>query len=283
MPSNGDHSPERESTPKSAKKQNEKIVDEEAKSERAARKRLRTGWRSGASESEKQRAIRLALNTQLPGGRKYSWLNQKPESVAETLGPEKARELGITTGKIAQELGIGEFQEAPTKLTIDFEGVRGAGFNMNKAELEAMIRDAGASDEQVEAVKKSNEPVLPTPRRPRTEKPSSPPPSAAPRRRAPKTKRSGEETTPVSAKKKQKTQEKQSTKPTERPTGDKVIEIVDLSDEQPFPASSAVSESSTLANPAHPAGKAARNYQSSNVVERLSCWKYQSFYHDHWV
>ena len=46
------------------------------KDERASRKRLRTEWRTGASEKEKKASLSVALN-QLGGNKKYSWLQSE--------------------------------------------------------------------------------------------------------------------------------------------------------------------------------------------------------------
>ncbi|KAI0406256.1 hypothetical protein F4802DRAFT_596282 [Xylaria palmicola] len=72
------------------------------------RRRRRAACGTGATEQETQLALRLA--TRRPGGKKkYSWLDQGPETVAQTLGRERAVELGIRTGKLARELKIGEY------------------------------------------------------------------------------------------------------------------------------------------------------------------------------
>ncbi|KAK5636499.1 hypothetical protein RRF57_012211 [Xylaria bambusicola] len=48
---------------------------EKEKTERAARKKLRTSWRTGATEREKETSLQLAIN-KMGGGKKYSWLDE---------------------------------------------------------------------------------------------------------------------------------------------------------------------------------------------------------------
>ncbi|RYP54270.1 hypothetical protein DL768_000844 [Monosporascus sp. mg162] len=78
---------------------------EQERAERAARKRLRTRWQTGCSETDRARALNVALG-KIGGGRQYSWLNQTSAAPAQTMGMTRARELNIHAGVIAQELGI---------------------------------------------------------------------------------------------------------------------------------------------------------------------------------
>ncbi|KAI1428410.1 hypothetical protein F5Y12DRAFT_789895 [Xylaria sp. FL1777] len=126
---------------------------EREKAERAARKEIRTSWRTDATEQEKETALRLAIN-KMGGGKKYSWLQQGPKTVAETLGQKRAVELGIKTGKLAKELKIGEYRGedgGPRHLAVNWEELRGAGINMTKEEFEKAQRDAGISEEEIRA------------------------------------------------------------------------------------------------------------------------------------
>ncbi|KAI8624567.1 hypothetical protein F5Y19DRAFT_480447 [Xylariaceae sp. FL1651] len=113
---------------------------------RAARKQLRTTWRTGASEQEKAKAMRLA----------------EPESVAQTLGPQRALELGITTGEIAKELKIGEYSNSGKnsepggglqKLVLDWRELRRGGINITKEDFEKMLKDVEAPEEEFAALK----------------------------------------------------------------------------------------------------------------------------------
>ncbi|KAI3341654.1 hypothetical protein F4824DRAFT_515185 [Ustulina deusta] len=131
----------------------ERELYETAREERAARQRRRTGWRTDATEKEKETALRLAIN-QMGGGKKYSWLQQGPETVAETLGQQRAKELGIKKGKLAKELKIGEHSgtgDSPQSLTIKWEELRSAGINMTRDEFEKFMRDSGLPEEEVRA------------------------------------------------------------------------------------------------------------------------------------
>ncbi|KAJ8119355.1 hypothetical protein ONZ43_g3674 [Nemania bipapillata] len=78
---------------------------------------------------------------------------QGPETVAETLGHKRAVELGIRTGKIAEELKIGEHRDehGPKSLVINWEDLRAAGISMSKTEFEKFLRDAGTPEEEVRA------------------------------------------------------------------------------------------------------------------------------------
>jgi hypothetical protein len=58
----------------------DRAVYEEGAAERAARKRLRTQWLTGATEKEKTATLKIALN-RLPGSKKYAWLQQAEENV----------------------------------------------------------------------------------------------------------------------------------------------------------------------------------------------------------
>ncbi|RYP92088.1 hypothetical protein DL770_001749 [Monosporascus sp. CRB-9-2] len=78
---------------------------EQELAERAARKRLRTRWQTGCSETDRARALSVALG-KIGGGRQYSWLNQTPATPAQTMGMARAQELNIHAGVIARELGI---------------------------------------------------------------------------------------------------------------------------------------------------------------------------------
>ncbi|KAI0537004.1 hypothetical protein GGR58DRAFT_527669 [Xylaria digitata] len=129
----------------------ERELYEAGKEERAARKRLRTSWRTDATEKEKETALRVAIN-KMGGGKKYSWLQQGPQTVAETLGQKRAIELGIKSGSLAKELKIGEYREeggGPRSLTVNWHELRGAGINMSKEEFAQSMRDAGSSEEEI--------------------------------------------------------------------------------------------------------------------------------------
>ncbi|KAI1126550.1 hypothetical protein F5Y10DRAFT_293678 [Nemania abortiva] len=118
--------------------------------ERAARKRARTSWRTDATETEKETALMVALN-QIGGRKKYSWLQNGPKTVADTLGQKRAIELGIRTGKLAEELKIGEHRDerGPQSLVVYWEDLRSAGINMSKEEFEKSLRDAGTPEEEI--------------------------------------------------------------------------------------------------------------------------------------
>ncbi|TGJ81324.1 hypothetical protein E0Z10_g7443 [Xylaria hypoxylon] len=122
------------------------------KAQRAARKRLRTSWRTDATENEKETALRLAIN-KIGGGKKYSWLQQGPKTVADTLGQKRAIELGIKTGILAKELKVGEHRESdgPQSLAINWQELRSAGINMSREEFEKSLRDAGVPKEDIRA------------------------------------------------------------------------------------------------------------------------------------
>ncbi|RYO88252.1 hypothetical protein DL766_006268 [Monosporascus sp. MC13-8B] len=78
---------------------------EQELAERAARKRLRTRWQTGCSETDRARALNVALG-KIGGGRQYSWLNQTPATPAQTTGVARTREPNIHADVIARELGI---------------------------------------------------------------------------------------------------------------------------------------------------------------------------------
>ncbi|KAI0385279.1 hypothetical protein F5Y04DRAFT_291936 [Hypomontagnella monticulosa] len=59
---------------------------EEEKENRAARKRLRTLWKTGASEENKAKAVNLALKR--TGGKRYSWMEQDKQYPTAYSGPE---------------------------------------------------------------------------------------------------------------------------------------------------------------------------------------------------
>ncbi|KAI0107002.1 hypothetical protein GGR51DRAFT_571252 [Nemania sp. FL0031] len=130
----------------------EREVYEEEREARAARKRFRTNWRTDATETEKETALQVALN-QIGGRKKYSWLETGPKTVAETLGQKRAIELGIRTGKLAEELKIGEHRDehGPQSLVVSWEDLRSAGINMSKEEFEQSLRDAGTPEEEIRA------------------------------------------------------------------------------------------------------------------------------------
>ncbi|KAI0154455.1 hypothetical protein GGR57DRAFT_512381 [Xylariaceae sp. FL1272] len=152
-----------------------KEYTEEERAQRAARKRARTCWVTGASEEAKERAVRLALN-QVSGGRKYSWLNQQPETPAQSLGTSRALELGITRGKIAKDLQIGNYRPNLNKLNEaekprlelvsdiwpvinqkpNVQALRGMGLNLTVEEAEQMMRDCGQDEEDIERFRAAN-------------------------------------------------------------------------------------------------------------------------------
>ncbi|KAI0914606.1 hypothetical protein F4823DRAFT_572536 [Ustulina deusta] len=74
----------------------ERELYETAREERAARQRRRTGWRTDATEKEKETALRLAIN-QLGGGKKYSWLQQVCSSLACVTVSEQPPSCPITS------------------------------------------------------------------------------------------------------------------------------------------------------------------------------------------
>ncbi|RYP11410.1 hypothetical protein DL764_000064 [Monosporascus ibericus] len=78
---------------------------EQELAERAARKKLRTRWQTGCSETDRARALNIALG-KIGGGRQYSWLNQTPATSAQTMDMARARDLNTHAGVIARELGI---------------------------------------------------------------------------------------------------------------------------------------------------------------------------------
>ncbi|KAI1343753.1 hypothetical protein F5Y15DRAFT_411611 [Xylariaceae sp. FL0016] len=139
--------------------------------ERAERKRLRNYRITDSSEEDKERAIRHALNT-IPGGRRYSWLNNAPETVAETLGPQQAIALGIDKGPIAKELQIGRHMGKRTKLNTDFAQFRGqSDIRLTEEEWKQITQDAGIVSEEKDDTEvtaptvRTYEKILPTPRK----------------------------------------------------------------------------------------------------------------------
>ncbi|KAI1300797.1 hypothetical protein F5Y03DRAFT_396983 [Xylaria venustula] len=141
---------QRETSTTGPAKRKAEVFDEE-KEKRAERKRIRTEWRTDATVQEKETSLRVAMNN-IGGGKKYSWLQQGPVTVAETLGQKRAVELGIKTGKLAEELKIGEFRgDGPSHLECHWEELRGAGINYTREEFAKMLRESGASEEQIQA------------------------------------------------------------------------------------------------------------------------------------
>ncbi|KAI2626868.1 hypothetical protein GGS21DRAFT_493178 [Xylaria nigripes] len=126
---------------------------ESEREKRLARKDRRTKWLVDATEKDKKAALRVALNG-IGGGKKYSWLNEAPTSVAQTLGQKRAVELGIRDGKLAKELKIGKYDKSlenggPKDLVISFSEMRGAGFNITKEEFEKTLRDVGTPEDEI--------------------------------------------------------------------------------------------------------------------------------------
>ncbi|KAI1453784.1 hypothetical protein F4805DRAFT_478156 [Annulohypoxylon moriforme] len=70
------------------------LTPEEEREERAARKRLRTEWRTGATEKQKKHALNLAVSRL--GGKRYSWMEQ-----ASPAPPPR----GITAQLLAADKG----------------------------------------------------------------------------------------------------------------------------------------------------------------------------------
>ncbi|KAI1152968.1 hypothetical protein F4825DRAFT_449939 [Nemania diffusa] len=132
-----------------------KIVGRDAweaeKEKRLARQDIRTSYRTDATETEKEASLRVACSKL--GGKKYSWLPEGPTTVAGTLGQQRAIALGIKSGKIAEELKIGEFRDeiGPERLSISWEELRAAGINMSKKDFEKSLRDSGAPEEEIRA------------------------------------------------------------------------------------------------------------------------------------
>ncbi|KAI1821687.1 hypothetical protein F4861DRAFT_541684 [Xylaria intraflava] len=128
-----------------------RAIYEEEREERLNRKIRRTKWKTGATEEQKQTSLRIAMNGM---GRKYSWLQQEPLTVAQTLGQKRAVELGIKDGKLAKELKIGKYDTTlenggPKHLKITWAEMRGSGFNMTKEEFEKSLRDSGMSEDEI--------------------------------------------------------------------------------------------------------------------------------------
>ncbi|KAI1269699.1 hypothetical protein F5Y18DRAFT_437536 [Xylariaceae sp. FL1019] len=134
---------------------------EEMRCQRAARKRARTCWVTGATEEDKERAVRLALN-QVSGAKKYSWLNQEPETPAQSLGTARALLLGIEKGEIAKELKIGKYRpdfnnevEQP-RLQLNVKELRGMGINLSVEDAEQIMKDCGHDDQAIEEFRALN-------------------------------------------------------------------------------------------------------------------------------
>ncbi|KAI0966007.1 hypothetical protein F4678DRAFT_466972 [Xylaria arbuscula] len=137
---------QRESSATGPAKRKAEAFDEE-KEKRAERKRIRTEWRTDATAQEKETSLRVAMNN-IGGGKKYSWLQQGPVTVAETLGQKRAVELG----KLAQELKIGEYRgDGPTHMEFHWEELRGAGINWTREEFANVLRESGMSEEEIQA------------------------------------------------------------------------------------------------------------------------------------
>ncbi|KAI1139801.1 hypothetical protein F5Y05DRAFT_411984 [Hypoxylon sp. FL0543] len=95
------------------------LSPEEERQRRAERKRVRTSYRTGATDEEKARALKIAID-RLPG-KKYSWMNQEKLTPAKTMGKRVATECGVSSGPIAKELGIGEYSREATEVAEEHE------------------------------------------------------------------------------------------------------------------------------------------------------------------
>ncbi|KAI1499411.1 hypothetical protein F5X99DRAFT_411044 [Biscogniauxia marginata] len=131
-------------------RQKQALSPEEQKIEdrrlRADRKFRRTRWQTNSTDEDKNQALHQALNT-IPGGRKYSWMgNQTPLSPAQTIGVERAMQMGIKTGKIAKELKIGVYSEVPKEFTLttgDVAMFRRNGIATSMEKIQKLFRDNG--------------------------------------------------------------------------------------------------------------------------------------------
>ncbi|KAI0843714.1 hypothetical protein F5Y06DRAFT_291634 [Hypoxylon sp. FL0890] len=109
-----------------------RLATEEELQKRAERKRIRTSYRTGATDKEKARALKVATD-RLPG-KKYSWMNQEKLTPAKTMGKLTAGECKITTGPIAEELGIGEHSRAATEFSEEYKKAQAEGLTSAEAE-----------------------------------------------------------------------------------------------------------------------------------------------------
>ncbi|KAI0121403.1 hypothetical protein F4776DRAFT_672456 [Hypoxylon sp. NC0597] len=109
-----------------------RFASAEELAERAERKRIRTSYRTDATDKEKARALKVATD-RLPG-KKYSWMNQEKLTPAKTMGKRVARECEITTGPIAEELGIGEHSTTLSEHAEGFKKAKASGLTAIEAE-----------------------------------------------------------------------------------------------------------------------------------------------------
>ncbi|KAI2634406.1 hypothetical protein GGS26DRAFT_597779 [Hypomontagnella submonticulosa] len=100
------------------------FTEEEEKEKRAARKRLRSEWKTGVSEENKTKAVNLALKR--AGGKKYSWMTEVdyPTGYAgpEIRAPREKSPLPIEYdryGNVVEDdnaKGVIETEENPIKI-----------------------------------------------------------------------------------------------------------------------------------------------------------------------
>ncbi|KAI1328030.1 hypothetical protein F5Y16DRAFT_398683 [Xylariaceae sp. FL0255] len=141
-------------------------TDADILAKRRENKIKRITHRTGASDEDKQRALRISL-----GKNKYSWMAKAstcylmPETVAETLGAQRAIEIGVKSGKLAKELQVGDHRPNFNKLStnvkpsitsFDAKDLRKNGINMTATDMERMLVDCGTPEEELQAFRKKN-------------------------------------------------------------------------------------------------------------------------------
>ncbi|KAI1412415.1 hypothetical protein F5Y13DRAFT_190411 [Hypoxylon sp. FL1857] len=114
-----------------------RLASDEELAKRAERKRIRTSYRTDATDKQKNKALRVAFD-KIPG-KKYSWMNQEKMTPAKTMGKEMAEACEISNGPIAKELGIGKYSKAATMFAKEYQEALDEGLTPEEAELRVEV------------------------------------------------------------------------------------------------------------------------------------------------